>query len=247
MQLANKVAIVTGGAAGIGEAISRVLVERGARIVLVDLQRDAGEALAAELGRDRARFIAGDVSLPETAQTAVAEAVEAFGGLTSLVNNAHASRQKPFVELTAQDWELSFNSGFVSTVHFMQAAYPHLREAEGAVVNFGSAAALHGQATQAAYGAAKEAIRALSRTVATEWGPENIRVNVVCPKALTPGVARWKEAAPEMFERSVRSSPLGRFGDPTTDVAPVVAFLLSDDARYLTGQTIHADGGSIKP
>lgn len=243
--LEAKVAIVTGGAAGIGGAVTRAFVKRGARVVAVDLNEEAGNALVAELPDDVA-FLRGDVSDAAVATAAVALAVERFGRLDALVNNAHASKQAPFLEHTQAMWDLSFNTGFVATRNFMLAAYDELKKSGGAVVNYGSGAGLEGQPTQAAYAAAKEAIRGLSRVVANEWAPDGIRVNVVCPMALTEGVAAWKSAYPEMFAEAEAKVPLGRFGDPETDVAPIVAFLCSDDARYMTGQTVMADGGAIK-
>lgn len=243
MQLEHQVVIVTGGAAGIGGAISRVLVRRGAKVVAVDVDGQAGAELETELGADIA-FIQADVRLEETAELAVRTAVERFGGLTGLVNNAHASRQAPFTDLTPEQWDLSFSTGFIATRNFMLAAHPHLAKSGGSIVNFGSGAALVGQPTQAAYASAKEAIRGLSRVVANEWAKENIRVNVVCPMAMTAGVKAWSESAPELYEASLAKVPLGRFGDPETDVAPIVAFLLSDDAKYMTGQTLMADGGA---
>lgn len=245
MDLTNTVAVVTGGAAGIGGAISRVLTRRGAQVVAVDLDADAGAALVQEVG-DAVTFVPGDVSDPAIAEEAVSTAVQTYGSLTGLVNNAHASTQAPFTELTDADWALSFDTGLTATRQFMLAAYPHLRANGGSVVNFGSGAGLEGQPTQAAYGAAKEAIRGLSRVVANEWAREAIRVNVVCPIALTPGVAAWRDAYPKMYDGVVAKIPLGRFGDPENDVAPIVAFLLSDDSRYMTGQTLMADGGSTK-
>ncbi len=245
MQLQDQVAIVTGGASGIGVAISRVLVERGARVVLVDIAAEAGRAVAEELG-DAGVFLEGDVSDPAVADQAVRTARESFGGLHALVNNAHASRQAPFLEQTEEMWELSFGTGLRATRNFMRAAHPELKKTGGSVVNFGSGAGLNGQQTQASYAAAKEAIRGLSRVVANEWADDGIRVNVVCPMAKTAGVERWAESAPELYEASLAGIPLGRFGDPATDVAPIVAFLLSKDAQYMTGQTLMADGGSIK-
>lgn len=245
MQLEDKVVIVTGGGAGIGGAISRVLARRGAKVVAVDIDVEAGAALEAEFGGDVA-FIQADVGLPESAERAARTAVERFGGLTGLVNNAHASRQAPFVDTTQDMWDLSFSTGFVATRNFMLAAYPYLTGSGGSIVNFGSGAALVGQPTQTTYAAAKEAIRGLSRVVANEWAKNDIRVNVVCPMAMTAGVAAWSTAAPELFQESLAKVPLGRFGDPEADVAPVVAFLLSDDARYMTGQTLMADGGANK-
>ncbi len=245
MQLQDRIVIVTGSAAGIGGAILRVLVRRGAEVVAVDIDAKAGAELGSELGTDVA-FVQGDVGLQETADLAVRTAVERFGGLTGLVNNAHASRQAPFVELTQQMWELSFTTGFVATRNFMLAAHQPMVGSGGSIVNFGSGAALVGQPTQATYVSAKEAIRGLSHVVANEGAKDDIRVNVVCPMAMTAGVRVWSESAPELYRESLSKVPLGRFGDPETDVAPIVAFLLSDDAKYTTCQTLMADGGANK-
>lgn len=244
-QLRGHKVIVTGGAAGIGGAISEVLVGRGAQVVAVDINEDAGHALEEKLG-DAFRFILGDVSDDAVAQKAVETAQESFGGLTGLVNNAHASKQVPFIDTDDSVWDLSFGTGFIATRNFMRRAYPLLKENGGSIVNFGSGAALVGQPTQAAYASAKEAIRGLSRVVANEWAKDAIRVNVVCPMALTDGVKAWRDAYPDMYEQSLTKVPLGRFGDPQEDVAPIVAFLLSDDSKYMTGQTLMADGGANK-
>ncbi|MFE9057792.1 SDR family NAD(P)-dependent oxidoreductase [Streptomyces mutabilis] len=244
--LQGKSAVVTGGASGIGGAITRLFVARGARVVVVDLQEQAGQAIVEELG-DAVVFLRGDVADRKVADTAVATAVERFGSLDVLVNNASVSRQKPFEEQTDDDWALAMDTGLYATRNFMLAALPELKKTGNAsVINFGSGAGLNGQPNQASYAAAKEAIRGLSRVAANEWAPFNIRVNVVCPMALTPGVAQWAEARPEQYAQSAAMVPLGRFGDPDRDVAPVVAFLAGDDARYMTGQTVMADGGSVK-
>jgi len=245
MQLEDKVIIVTGGASGIGGAISKVLVRRGAKVIAVDVDEKAGADLQNEAGGSLT-FLKGDVSQQETADAAVDAAQRKFGKLDGLVNNAHASRQASFTDLDQSAWDLSFNTGFIATRQFMLAAYPLLRVNGGSVVNFGSGSAIVGQPTQAAYASAKEAIRGLSRVVANEWAPDNIRVNIVSPMALTQGVKAWSEAAPELYQQSLSKVPLGRFGDPEADVAPVVAFLLSEDARYVTGQTLMADGGANK-
>ncbi|OEV04543.1 SDR family NAD(P)-dependent oxidoreductase [Streptomyces oceani] len=244
--LAGRTALVTGGASGIGGAVTKLFVDRGARVVVVDLQEEAGEALARQLG-DAMVFLRGDVSDRAVADTAVATAAERFGGLDVLVNNASVSRQRPFEEQTAEDWDLAMDTSLYATRNFMLAALPELRASgAGSVINFGSGAGLDGQPNQASYAATKEAIRGLSRVVANEWAQHDIRVNVVCPMALTAGVAQWAEARPEQYAQSAAKVPLGRFGDPDEDVAPIVAFLASDDSRYMTGQTLMADGGAIK-
>ena len=241
--LEDKVTIVTGGAAGIGGAVTRAFVARGSKVVAVDLNEEAGAAIVEELGHN-VEFVAGDVSDPEVAKTAVSRAVERFGQLDALVNNAHASKQGSFLEHTDAMWDLSFNTGFYPTVHLMQACYPHLKASSGSVINFASGSGLDGMPTQASYAAAKEAIRGLSRVAANEWAADGIRVNLVSPVALTPGIQGWATQFPAEYEAVVQGVPLGRLGDPQDDIAPVVAFLASDDSRYVTGQTIMTDGGS---
>ncbi|PLW66254.1 SDR family oxidoreductase [Streptomyces sp. SCUT-3] len=245
MALENKVAIVTGGASGIGEAVTRTFVARGARVVVVDLQQEAGDALTAELG-DAVAFLQGDVSDRAVADRAVATAVERYGKLDVLVNNASASRVRPFTEQTDDDWRLALDTSLFATRNFMLAAHEELQKTRGSVINFASGAGLEGQPNQASYAAAKEAVRGLSRVVANEWAADQIRVNVVSPMARTGGVEQWAAAHPEQYALSAAKVPLGRFGDPMEDVAPIVAFLADDDSRYMTGQTLMADGGAIK-
>ncbi|MBA6151340.1 SDR family NAD(P)-dependent oxidoreductase [Gelidibacter maritimus] len=243
--LENHVVIITGGAAGIGGAITTVLTERGASVVAVDLNEVAGKEKEAS-NPTQIAFLKGDISKESVAKEAVDMAISKFGKLTGVVNNAHASRQKPLMELTEEDWALSMDTGLTGTLNFMKAAYPELKKSGGAIVNFGSGAGLLGQKNQASYAAAKEAIRGLSRVAANEWAEDAIRVNVVCPLAFTEGVAKWKEAHPEQYEEVASKNPMNRFGDPQKDIAPIVAFLLSDDSQYMTGQTLMADGGDIK-
>lgn len=243
--LEGQVIIVTGGAAGIGGAITSELTARGASVVAVDLNEDAGKEKV-DSNPEKIAFLNGDISKEAVAKEAVALAISKFGKLTGLVNNAHASRQKPLLELTEEDWALSMNTGLYGTLNFMKAAYLELKKAKGAIVNFGSGAGLLGQKNQGSYAAAKEAIRGLSRVAANEWAEDGIRVNVVCPLAFTEGVKQWKENFPEQYEEIISKNPLQRFGDPQKDVAPIIAFLLSADSQYMTGQTLMADGGDIK-
>ncbi|GAA1901145.1 SDR family oxidoreductase [Arthrobacter gandavensis] len=245
MQLENKTAIVTGGAGGIGRGIVRRFLAEGARVAVVDIDQDQGEKLLAELDGE-VIFIARDISVEANAAAIVAETVERFGGLDILVNNAHASRQASILETTKEIWDLSFNTGTMATFYLMRAAYPELKKTRGSIINFASGAGMKGLPNQVAYSAAKEAIRAISRTAATEWAADGIRVNVVSPVALTPGIVQWSKAFPDAYQEVLDGIPLGRLGDPETDIAPVVVFLGSENSRYMTGQTLMADGGSIK-
>ena len=245
MKLQGKTAIVTGGAGGIGSAVTRVFVEQGAGVLFVDIDDERGHELERDLGPS-ARFLNADISKPQAAVTIRDTAVSHFGSVDILVNNAHASRQALLVDHTAEMFELSFNTGFYPTVHLMQACYEQLKAASGSVINFASGSGLEGMPTQTSYAAAKEAIRGVSRVAANEWAADGIRVNVICPFAATEGVMAWQKAFPERAAESAAKVPLGRIGDPETDIAPIVVFLASEDSKYMTGQTLMADGGIIK-
>ena len=245
--LAGKVAIITGGIGGIGRGIVRHFLELDAKVLVVDIvPQTEGEAAVAQLA-DTANvvYLEKDIAKPENAAAIVAAAVQHFGELHVLVNNAHASHQASIMETTQEMWDLSLGTGMHATFNLMRAAHPELKKVQGSIVNFASGAALRGQENQATYAAAKEAIRAISRVAANEWAADGIRVNVVSPIALTPGIEAWSEQFPEQYQQVVKGIPLGRLGDPERDIAPVVAFLASDAARYMTGQTLMADGGSI--
>lgn len=247
MQLKDKTAIITGGAGGIGRGIVRRFLSEGAKVAVVDIDQAQGDQLLADLeGLGDVIFIAKDISKEENAAAIVAETVEHFGALDILVNNAHASKQAPIMETTQEMWDLSFGTGTMATFHLMRAAYPELKKTSGSIVNFASGAGMKGLPNQATYAAAKEAIRAISRTAANEWAADGIRVNVVSPIALTPGIVQWSQAFPEAYQEVVDAVPLGRLGDPETDIAPIVVFLASEQSKYMTGQTLMADGGSIK-
>lgn len=246
MRLENKVAIVTGGAGGIGQGIVKNFLDEGAQVLIVDVIAQAdGDKLIADIANGRgAAYLQMDISVEANAAAIIAKAVEHFGKLDVLVNNAHASKQAPIMETTQEMWDLSFGTGMYATYNLMRAAYPELKKTRGAIVNFASGAGIKGLPNQVTYAAAKEAIRAISRVAAHEWAADGIRVNLVSPVALTPGIQQWAGAYPAEYQKVVDGVPLGRLGDPKDDIAPVVAFLASDDARYLTGQTLMTDGGS---
>lgn len=245
MRLAEKTAVVTGGAGGIGRGIVRAFVKEGARVLVVDINDAAGRALVDELG-ESVRYLAADISVEDNARMIVETAVEHFGRLDILVNNAHASRQAPLVETTREMLNLSFDTGFYPTFWLMQAAHPHLATAGGSVINFASGAGIEGSPTQASYAAAKEAIRAVSRVAANEWARDGITVNLISPLALTEGVEAYIEANPGIEKHLLAGTPMRRFGDPEADIGRVAVFLASEDARYMTGQTLMADGGTVK-
>ncbi|WP_068166234.1 SDR family NAD(P)-dependent oxidoreductase [Rhodococcus phenolicus] len=245
MRLADKVAIVTGGAGGIGRGIVRAFVKEGAEVLFVDIDDDAGAALEKELG-GAGKFLNADISKEENASAIVAAALEEFGKVDVLVNNAHASRQAPLLETTQEMLDLSFGTGFYPTFWLMKAAHAQLAANQGSVINFASGAGIEGQATQASYAAAKEAIRAISRVAANEWAADNVNVNIISPLAATEGVKAYIEANPGIEEVLLAKTPLHRFGDPESDIGRVAVFLASADASYMTGQTLMVDGGSIK-
>ncbi len=249
MQLAGRTAIVTGGGQGIGRATAKVLAERGARIVINGRTPAKLDAVLAELhdGGAEAVAVVGDVARREDAAATVAAAVEAFGGVDILVNNAQATVDGiPVTGIDDEAVDLVFGSGALGTLYMMQACYPVMRQrGGGSIINFGSSTAITGDPGFGVYVMAKEAIRGLSRVAAREWGRDNIRVNVICPAALTPAAEGFRDAHPDAFARMLKTVPLGRMGDEIHDIACAVAALADDDLRYLTGATLMLDGGRL--
>lgn len=247
-KLEGKVAIVTGAGQGVGRGIALAFAREGAIVVVAERKEETGRAVAEEaraLGA-RALFVPCDVTSRASIDAAVARVVEEYGGIDVLVNNAQVGNPAPVPLVDHDDElvELCFATGYRATLHFMQACHPHLKRSRGSVVNLGSSAGLEGMAGQAAYGANKEAIRALSKTAAREWGPEGINVNILCPFAKSPGLEHFLELVPGLERKLVAGQPLGHIGDCETEIGPVAVFLASDDACYVTGHTLPADGGA---
>ncbi|MFS0783647.1 SDR family NAD(P)-dependent oxidoreductase [Bacillus sp. 1P06AnD] len=245
-KLQDKVAIITGGAGGIGSGMAKAFVKEGAKVVIVDLNQETGDQTVKELQKysPESMFIQANLMEHDKLKDVVKKVVDTYGKLDILVNNAHASKQKPFEELTQEDLDLSFGTGFYPTFYFMQAALPYLKETKGKIINFASGAGINGDATQAAYAAAKEAIRAITRVGAREFGPFGINVNCISPIAKSPGMIAWSERMPEYYERMISNIPMRRLGELEEDIGRAAVWLASEDSNYTTGQTIMVDGGA---
>ena len=246
--LAGHVAIVTGAARGVGRGIAPALLSRGAAVLVTDILGDelAGAVAEFDAAGFRVASLVADLCDPDAPQRIVGAAVEAFGTVNALINNAIASNEpKPFVDVSAADYDVVYDVGPRVTFRLMQTVHPIMaRAGGGSIVNLGSGAGTGGEVTFGAYSGAKEAIRGMSKVAAREWGGDGIRVNVICPLADTDGMKALNDLAPKHYQRVVRSTALGRLGDPTDDIGGVVAFLIGNDAAYLTGQTLLVDGGA---
>lgn len=246
--LQGKVALITGAGQGVGLGIARSFALAGAKLVLTG--RDEGKLAAVAANFIAEGFavetVAGDVRLRETAERNVAAAVNRFGQLDILVNNAQSSVPgTPLEKIDDPTIALTLESGLLGTLYHMQAAYPHLQQRGGSIINLGSREGEFGGPGFGIYAATKEGIRGLSRVAAREWGRHKIRVNVICPAALSPAAKTYLDAHPKEAEYYLSQIALGYFGDPQDDIGPLAVFLASDAARYVTGQTVNADGGQV--
>jgi NAD(P)-dependent dehydrogenase (short-subunit alcohol dehydrogenase family) len=240
------VAIVTGGAQGIGRGIARALGREGVHVVVVDRDGAVAEdtvAQLAELGTKGISVI-GDVSDPALADRAVDVAASTFGRLDALVNGAQAMRNGvPFAEHTDADFDLAISTGLWGAFRFMRAAFPELRKQGGSIVNIVSSAGTHGLAGFAGYAAAKEGIRGLTKVAANEWGPHEIRVNAISPQATSAAAEAYFDAHPERRAEKLAQRPIKRDGDAEADIGRTVVFLVGPDSRYITGVTLMVNGG----
>jgi 3alpha(or 20beta)-hydroxysteroid dehydrogenase len=241
-RLEGKVAIVTGGARGMGAATTRRFVEEGARVVIADVLADEGKALEAELG-DVVRFAAHDVSDESAWRSLVATATDELGGIDILINNAGVWRTSPLVEQSVEDFDAILAINLRGVFLGMKwVTEPMRARGGGAIVNTSSTAGLTGIETMVAYGASKWGVRGITKVAALELGPYGIRVNSVHPGSVdTPMTAslhmdRGDGHAPHI--------PLQRIGTPE-DIANLHLFLVSDEASWMTGAEICIDGGSM--
>ncbi len=244
--LDGEIAIVTGGARGIGKAVVEVFVAHGARVVFCDLDPDLGKSVEQQVG-DRAKFIPADVSV-ETDVAAVAEAcTTAFGPATILVNNAGINANFDATTMTGDEWDRFMGVDLKSAWLGAKYVLPHMRDVgRGAIVNVASMHALATLEGFFPYAAAKSGLVGMTRSLALDWGPHGIRVNAVAPGYIRTRLVQDsidRNADRDAAEQSmVRGIALRRIGEPV-EVANVIRFLASDDASYVSGTTIHIDGG----
>lgn len=247
-RLEGNVTIITGGGKGIGFGLATAFAREGSNIVItgrnMERLQQAKEKLEQQWGIKVLPVVA-DGANEEAVKNVVAQTVGTFGKINTLINNAQVSKSGlPLVEHTREDLDLAIFSGIYGAFFYMRECFPYLKESKGSVINFASGAGLFGKPGQSSYAAAKEGIRGLSRVAATEWGPHGVRVNVVCPLAMTESLQQWKTEYPELFAKTIKDIPLGRFADPAQDIGRVCVFLASEDASFVTGETITLQGGS---
>lgn len=254
--LEGRTAIVTGAGRGIGRGIAVELAREGAQVVVASRSQGSIDETLAEIAAGGGIGVGQvcDVGDRDHIERAVAGAVDRFGGLEILVNNAQSfgtAEQPaptpvitPLEDFNDGEWDRTFATGPTATYHFMKAAFPHLKASgAGRIINFGSYWGQVGYEGSAAYNAAKEAIRGLTRTAAREWGRYGITANVINPAIASDALKSFVANQPEQAQRAVETIPMRRYGDIYADGGRLAVFLASDDAGFLTGMTFQADGG----
>ena len=258
--LAGKTAIITGagravlsdGSCGsIGYGIATAYAKEGANLVITgrnEAKLEAAKKELEELYNIKVLPVQADVNAGSDNEVVVAgvvkQAIDVFGRIDVLINNAQASASGvTLAEHTTDQFNLAMYSGVYAAFYYMKACYPYLKETKGTVINFASGAGLFGNYGQCAYAAAKEGIRGLSRVAATEWGPDGINVNIVCPLAWTAQLENFKKAYPEAFKANVKMPPMGHYGDVEKEIGRACVQLASPDFKYMSGETITLEGG----
>jgi NAD(P)-dependent dehydrogenase (short-subunit alcohol dehydrogenase family) len=246
-RLEGRVAIITGAASGIGRATAQRLADEGAAVVVTDIQVEAGEAAAREItdGGGRAIFVEHDVSSESAWEAACARAVEEYGGIDIVVNNAGMGDIKPIEETTLEEWDRTVSIDQTGVFLGLKVPAPHLKKSEHAsVINISSIfGASGGFGTSPAYHAAKGAVRTLTKNAALHWAEEGIRVNSIHPGFIATPILEQARNTP-IWDGMTALTPMGHLGAPE-DVAAGVAYLASDDAAFVTGSELYIDGGFI--
>jgi len=245
--LEGRSALVTGGGQGVGQGIARALAEAGANVMIAQRGLEAAEAEALYLRATYGVKAVGrqvDVTARGEVDAMIAAALDTFGSLDILVNNAGGSFPKRFENHTDEDMEGAFLVNYWSVFWAMRAAFPAMKaQGFGRVINLGSLNGVNAHMFTVAYNASKEALRALTRTAAVEWGCHGITANIICPSALSPAARDYFDGNPEMAKAILNQVPVGRFGESAADIGPIAVFLASEASSYMTGNTLYVDGG----
>ena len=239
-RLTGKTAVITGASAGIGAAIAERFVEEGASVLLTDLAEDSGVALAKRLGQ---RFLRADMASTADRDALFEDVASTWGRLDILVNNAGITHAAELNELTEEGFDrvIAVN---VKAATFATQAAARLMQEGGSIINLSSVNAVLAIPNQIPYAISKGAIRQLTNVTAVALAPRGIRVNAIGPGTIMTEMGKSVMASEEQRQRILSRTPLGRVGDPE-EIASIAAFLASDEASYITGQTIYADGGRL--
>ena len=245
-QLQGKVAIVTGAGSGFGEGIAKLYAKEGAQVVIADINKKAADRVAGEIG-SVALSLQVDVSSRTDVDAMVKHTLEAFGGLDIMVNNAAIThKNQPMLDVDEEMFDRLFEVNVKSIYHVSQAVIPHMRQQKrGVILNIGSTAGIRPRPGLSWYNASKGAVNLLSKSMAVELGPDNIRVNAICPVMGVTGMFELFMGLPDTPENRAKFSstiPLGRFCQPS-DVAAAALYLASDAAEFITGVEFPVDGG----
>jgi 3-oxoacyl-[acyl-carrier protein] reductase len=250
-RLTGKVAVVTGGGMGIGRGVCRRFAREGASVVVAERNVDAGKQVADELAQlgGQGLFVHTDVSVKADIEAALEAATQNFGGLDILVNNAIAlTPDVPLEMKTDEMLEQTLKVGLWSVWWGMQAALPlMIPRGGGRIVNFYSIDADNGNWVHGDYNTAKGGVQSLTRTAGFQWARHKVTVNAIAPIAASAAFDEMVAQNPGLADAIPLMIPAGRMGDPEDDIAPVVAFLASEEARFITGATIPVDGGLHVP
>lgn len=243
-----EIAIVTGAGGGIGEGVARVFARAGWSVVVAEIDPVRGQAVADSLQAlgGRGVFVETDVGDLASVRAMVQRTIDVFGRVDVLVNNAYptGSPASSVSDIGDERLTQSMTAGFHAVLAAMQAVYPSMAAQRwGRVINMCSLNGVNAHAGTIDYNCAKEAVRTLTRTAAVEWGKDGITCNAICPGAVTAAFRKRMQEMPEVFEGIQKMIPMGYSGDPEEDIAPVVMFLASEGARYMTGNTLFVDGG----
>lgn len=243
--LDGKRALVTGAGQGVGRGIALALAREGCTVAVAGRTAAKLDDTCREIAARGGRGIPIPCEVTDAGQinACVAATVSALGGLEILVNNAQIVPLGTLLQVRDEDFAAGWESGPLATLRFMRTCYPHLRGG-GSIVNLGPGAALRPDPIgYGAYAAVKEAIRALTRAAAAEWGPAGIRVNAIIPLATSPGLQQWIATRPDEAKAFLATVPLGRAGDCENDIGRAVVMLVGPYGAYITGSTLMLDGG----